>query len=742
MYCHVVAALGPGTATCFISVLRDPPADGKYEAVKRLLLATFGLTVDARADRLLDLPEIGDTRPSVCVDHILALMGDETPNALFRALFRRQLPARVHLALASSALTEPRALAAEADKYYAALDTQVSMMALKQAFDFFLHSEVDEPKPQKPNRLAVSRNIKILERHSQVCGIEPLVLENLLRVIIKKTFTVQVRRRLLKCLVPVSVVPGNAPVIAVAHLCMETLPATLQVGVVQWLIVVFDLVENKDDFHGLYGMIFHFVQFENLSPYVCHLLYLLTRKEDVKRFRVEKLLRLIAAQGDNRQPHLRGLLSLYKTFRPDCVPMSVPSNTMNCFPTVNRAWALFVKAIQVKHHVRCGIEQPIASQGKSLLERRLARKRRGDHLSVVPLQQTGLSTDRLGNKSTCYIYLESGPELLENLDAVNATAQLSSLFGSTSSLCYLSCCMDEVKRMRIDYAIDQRLHVWDGETLQPQILNLLAQVPLCECSDLKRLFLRPLHLLLMTSSIDVKCAILKSLKQILLNWQTRDHPRFQTQLMSCTYLDDQGSMEARDAVVGMISFVDEIASILLQQEGYNSLLIHVLLSFYQTVGELWPRLIDVITIMPDCMIYPSFLSYDPSCLDHLCQIMCSYRENIITAKSDAALHSPYAVDLSTAIHTHNTALKRMMSCIWKGHAFHKGQGLGCFVDSSLPSTSSFCLCLPWHPALLGSAVSYIDAKFGPSENLLKDIDKTSESTWIPPRLAHGNYDVA
>uniref|UniRef100_UPI00358F5175 centromere protein I-like n=1 Tax=Myxine glutinosa TaxID=7769 RepID=UPI00358F5175 len=642
-------------------------------------------------------------------------------------------------------------------------------MALKQAFDFFLHSEVDEPKPQKPNRLAVSRNIKILERHSQVCGIEPLVLENLLRVIIKKTFTVQVRRRLLKCLVPVSVVPGNVPVIAVAHLCMETLPATLQVGVVQWLIVVFDLVENKDDFHGLYGMIFHFVQFENLSPYVCHLLYLLTRKEDVKRFRVEKLLRLIAAQGDNRQPHLRGLLSLYKTFRPDCVPMSVPSNTRNCFPTVNRAWALFVKAIQVKHHVRCGIEQPIASQGKSLLERRLARKRRGDHLSVVPLQQTGLSTDRLGNKSTCYIYLESGPELLENLDAVNATAQLSSLFGSTSSLCYLSCCMDEVKRMRIDYAIDQvlrheiwdeartpqilraqgefldsvvraqdtlkecfpsvvhfiskRLHVWDGETLQPQILNLLAQVPLCECSDLKRLFLRPLHLLLMTSSIDVKCAILKSLKQILLNWQTRDHPRFQTQLMSCTYLDDQGSMEARDAVVGMISFVDEIASILLQQEGYNSLLIHVLLSFYQTVGELWPRLIDVITIMPDCMIYPSFLSYDPSCLDHLCQIMCSYWENIITAKSDAALHSPYAVDLSTAIHTHNTALKRMMSCIWKGHAFHKGQGLDCFVDSSLPSTSSFCLCLPWHPALLGSAVSYIDAKFGPSENLLKDIDK-------------------
>uniref|UniRef100_UPI00358F2E80 uncharacterized protein n=1 Tax=Myxine glutinosa TaxID=7769 RepID=UPI00358F2E80 len=58
------------------------------------------------------------------MDHMLSLMGDKTLNALFRALFRRHLPARVRLALAGSATTEPRAFAAEADKFFVALDMQ------------------------------------------------------------------------------------------------------------------------------------------------------------------------------------------------------------------------------------------------------------------------------------------------------------------------------------------------------------------------------------------------------------------------------------------------------------------------------------------------------------------------------------------------------------------------------------------------------------------------------------------
>uniref|UniRef100_UPI00358E34FA uncharacterized protein n=1 Tax=Myxine glutinosa TaxID=7769 RepID=UPI00358E34FA len=123
-YYHVVAALGPGTAARVVSILRRPPGDHKYEALKRLLLATFGLTEIEWADRLLDLPALGDTRPSVRMEFMLSLLGDQRPDFLFCALFLRQLPAQVRLALAGSKLRKPRALAGEADKYFAACDTR------------------------------------------------------------------------------------------------------------------------------------------------------------------------------------------------------------------------------------------------------------------------------------------------------------------------------------------------------------------------------------------------------------------------------------------------------------------------------------------------------------------------------------------------------------------------------------------------------------------------------------------
>uniref|UniRef100_UPI00358F3B7B peroxiredoxin-5, mitochondrial-like n=2 Tax=Myxine glutinosa TaxID=7769 RepID=UPI00358F3B7B len=43
-YYHVIAALGPGTAARVVSILRHPPAEHKHKALKRFLIATFGLT--------------------------------------------------------------------------------------------------------------------------------------------------------------------------------------------------------------------------------------------------------------------------------------------------------------------------------------------------------------------------------------------------------------------------------------------------------------------------------------------------------------------------------------------------------------------------------------------------------------------------------------------------------------------------------------------------------------------------
>uniref|UniRef100_UPI00358F21F4 E3 ubiquitin/ISG15 ligase TRIM25-like n=1 Tax=Myxine glutinosa TaxID=7769 RepID=UPI00358F21F4 len=58
------------------------------------------------------------------MDYMLSLLGHQHPDFLFRALFLRQPPAQVRLALAGSNITEPRTLAGEADKYFAVCDTR------------------------------------------------------------------------------------------------------------------------------------------------------------------------------------------------------------------------------------------------------------------------------------------------------------------------------------------------------------------------------------------------------------------------------------------------------------------------------------------------------------------------------------------------------------------------------------------------------------------------------------------
>ena len=54
------------------------------------------------------------------MEMMLGLLGTEVPDFLFMELFLRHMPARVQTALANTAITEPRALAEEADRFFLA----------------------------------------------------------------------------------------------------------------------------------------------------------------------------------------------------------------------------------------------------------------------------------------------------------------------------------------------------------------------------------------------------------------------------------------------------------------------------------------------------------------------------------------------------------------------------------------------------------------------------------------------
>lgn len=119
-YYHVVAALDQDTAKRLIDLLESPPQEEKYSAIKQRLLGTFDLSPQERASRLLDLPDLGDRKPSELMDDMLALLGSHEACFIFQCLFLRRMPEDVRVILAGEELTDPRRLAQRADALWLA----------------------------------------------------------------------------------------------------------------------------------------------------------------------------------------------------------------------------------------------------------------------------------------------------------------------------------------------------------------------------------------------------------------------------------------------------------------------------------------------------------------------------------------------------------------------------------------------------------------------------------------------
>lgn len=119
-YFYVVSALDQHTARRVLDLLRSPPKQGKYKELKTRLLGTFDLSDFERGQALLDLPDLGDEKPSELMDKMLGLLGEHKPEFLFTGLFLRRMPEDIRGTLVHSGVSDHRQLAVDADKLWAA----------------------------------------------------------------------------------------------------------------------------------------------------------------------------------------------------------------------------------------------------------------------------------------------------------------------------------------------------------------------------------------------------------------------------------------------------------------------------------------------------------------------------------------------------------------------------------------------------------------------------------------------
>ena len=120
-FAYVVSALPPEVAELITDTIVPPPASDRYPTIKARLLREFTLTAAERANVLLDLPGLGDQRPSQLLSKMLQLLPaheQASPSIIFKQLFVRQLPPEIRAHIMDKYELEVRALAEEADRYF------------------------------------------------------------------------------------------------------------------------------------------------------------------------------------------------------------------------------------------------------------------------------------------------------------------------------------------------------------------------------------------------------------------------------------------------------------------------------------------------------------------------------------------------------------------------------------------------------------------------------------------------
>uniref|UniRef100_W5NDY1 Centromere protein I n=1 Tax=Lepisosteus oculatus TaxID=7918 RepID=W5NDY1_LEPOC len=660
--------------------------------------------------------------------------------------------------------------------------------------------QVEAGTPWKGNDV-LEKHFEAVERVAFSRGLSPEGIEILLDFALGLRMGSKCGIRVLKCLIPASVIPESAVVKGVSWFCVGKMPPNMQIMFIRWFITMFDLIESKERLHSLYGFFFCFLSDENLCPYICHLLYLLTRRESeyslVKPYRLRKLMNLQSKMGE--QPFLMVLLSLYKVFCPEMVSLTIPARIKNGFKNYDSTWKNALSAVQKRNKAEIVMELQAAV---SVRPQSASRKRkRNCHLSVPPLGSCapppGAREDGvLGSRVFPLEQLRTFPQLLQNIHLLELPAQMGSVLNSPLVLHYINCITDDSVFLRLDYWLGHALHeeflfckdtsyennseaieffsslitaqqflqegflstevftlkflrVWDGSLFRSQILSLLSYIPVIPCSDVKQLLFEPLIQLFFSCSLYFKCSVIECLNSMLVKWLTwhavfASEDQFDMSISghSPTNMSLSGIMSS---VVELVEFVGRISTIALHMEGYNTLLLHFVLNFYETVCDMYVKYDFPLAIMPPAgVFYPALLSKDPVSVNQLCHIMFRYRVNLLSAKDPEKQGKKTFLVNSKTYRKYNQYVVAMVWCLWSSKAFMAGMEIEINPDLLAQAgvaeyRSTFNIV--HHPALTGYAIDFFHKCWPESKQLnLSAIKQGRHWDWYLEYLFTQGFD--
>ncbi|XP_074863962.1 centromere protein I [Carettochelys insculpta] len=658
---------------------------------------------------------------------------------------------------------------------------------VEQALTYF--ESVKDYIPLRKNEV-LQKHLATVETIGLQRGLSPEGVDVLLNVALSGRLADAVNTRILKCLIPASIIAESSVVSAVSWLSVGKCSGSTQLLFLRWLIAMFDFIDHKENLHALYGFFFCSLQDDKLCPYVCHLLYLLTRKESVKPFRVRRLIDLQAKMG--MQPHLQALLSLYKLFCPELVSITLPAKVKTYFKNSESLWKAAINTIRRRNQGTSPTSQQLIL-GTGYPQ---SRKRKWNTQLVLPVCNTDTNkptrsqeishADILShNESFPVEQLQTFSQLLQNIHRLEFPSQMGSVLRNSLLLHYINCVKDESVYLRLYYWMGQTLQeectwykidnhqyeeefkdfldviyktecflqegfssceeflykslsLWDGFCCRSHVLRLVSWIPLSSFSEMKPQLCEPLAQLFFTSSLYFKCSVLESLKELLQNWLNWHVTQLDIESDPKISPLDTTLSGLVNSVAELIHFVGWISSVALRLENNATFLLYFILDFYETVCDVYLKYnLPLLVMPPPGVFYPALLSMDSVSLNQLCYIMYRYRTNLVAAKENERIKKTILQFKfsSQTYQEYNQYIMAMVGCLWTSSAFQKDiHPQGIRLDPEILKKTRVqevrnSFNIVHHPALMGYAVLFLQQAWPEDKTLNFSLIKGRRWNW-------------
>ncbi|XP_075040769.1 centromere protein I [Mixophyes fleayi] len=638
----------------------------------------------------------------------------------------------------------------------------------KHDFDVHLLNEALQYFKRVTSKVSLRGNSILLQHLSTVetiglqHGIPANGIDILLRLVLSGNLGDNVNTRILKCLLPATEILQDSVITSVSLFCTGKISSKTQILFLRWLISVFDLIPCKDVLSTFYNFFFCLLQDDKLCPSLCHLLYLLTRTEHVRVYRVRILLELQSRKGI--QPHILGLLSIYKVFCPELVSLTLPRRVKMYFKSCSLLFTSELRAVN-KRNASDPVGDSRLCLGRWNNLPLQSRKRKWNSNTHVPVcsrfgwvnDSSSFSVNLVSSDSTFPVEkLQTFSQLLENILKLELPAQMGCVLKNPLLLNYISCIKEDDSLLRLNYwlafTLNEECAWYTGkkhlkeevesflntivnaqEFLQArlagseeflykclphwngchysQILSLISWISLPTFADIESLLFETLTQLFVSSSLYFQLDVLKSLKKLLQNWLVK-HSVYTEHSSSSKSETLSGLMTSVD---NMIQFTGRLCTLGLQLHN-SPLVLYFILDFYTLVCDIYMRFsLPLIVLPPPVVFYSALLCTDCVNLNLLCHIMYRYRDNLLTAKRNEQQKTGY-VHLNISSQTfllYNQYLTAMVGCLWTSQAFHLDshpQGIKTdpevFERAGVPNYKK-TFNIVFHPALMGFSTSFL-----------------------------------